>query len=216
MAAAVKSPARVPQRLPMILFAAGCVALLFALFAAGMLWWQSSRALVGTDLQGVSAPGFSLVDQDGQQISLAQFQGKPVALTFLYTHCLDACPLIADEMRQASDRLGSDAGKVAMLAVSTDPRHDDRVSVVNFTQVHGMAGRWHYLMGSPEQLSPIWKAYYIGVTPGDQMGSALGENEVIHSEAVYLIDKTGHERALLGLPFSAGDLANDLRKLLSE
>jgi protein SCO1 len=139
-----------------------------------------------------------------------------VALTFLYTQCPDACPLIADELRQASDMLGPDAGKVAMLAVSTDPRHDDRAAAVNFSQVHSMAGRWHYLLGSPAQLSPVWKDYYIGVTPGDQAGSPLGENEIMHSEAVFLIDKTGRERVLLGLPFSAKDLAADLKKLLSE
>jgi len=38
----------------------------------------------------------------------------------------------------------------------------------------------------------------------------------MHSEAVFLLDKTGRERVLLGLPFSAKDLAGDLRKLLSE
>jgi protein SCO1 len=204
------------HKLPLFLFTAGCMALLLALVAAGLLYWQKSQALVGTPLDGGQAPAFALVDQDGQQVSLAQFRGKPVALTFLYTHCPDACPLIADEMRQAADRLGGDAGNVAMLAISTDPVHDDRAAVVNFSQQHGMAGRWHYLLGSPEQLSPVWKAYYIGVTPGSEAGSPLGDNEVIHSEAVYVIDKAGRERVLLGLPFSARDLADDLRKLVAE
>lgn len=210
------SPRRAPSFLLPWIAAGGFVALLLVVMAALLLHWQNSRALAGTSLDGISAPPFSLVDQDGQQVSLAQFRGKPVALTFLYTHCPDACPLIADELRQATDMLGADAGKVGVLAISTDPRHDDRVSAVNFGQVHGMADRWHYLLGSPEQLAPIWKSYYIGVTPGDQAGSALGENEVIHSEAVFLIDKAGRERVLLGLPFSARDLADDLRKLLAE
>jgi len=192
------------------------VALLLAVISAGMLYFRHASGLVGTDLGAAPAPGFTLTDYTGQQVSLDQFRGKPVALTFLYTHCPDACPLIADQLRQASDLLGPDAAKVAMLAVSTDPRHDDRAAVLNFSQVHGMEGRWLYLLGSPEQLAPVWNAYYIGVTPGNEAGSPLGENEIIHSEAVFVIDKAGRERALLGLPFSARDLASDLRKLLNE
>lgn len=178
---------------------------------AGSLYFHRSQSLTGLDLGRTPAPPFSLVDQDGQQVSLAQFRGQPIVLTFLYTHCPDACPLIADQLRQTSDLLGPDARKVALLAVSTDPRNDDRVSAVNFTAVHGLTGRWHYLLGSPAQLSPIWQGYYIGVSPGDP-----AINEVVHSEAVFVIDKAGQQRALLGLPFSAKDLASDLRKLLSE
>ncbi|MFI5270059.1 MAG: SCO family protein [Chloroflexota bacterium] len=215
MAAIAKHPATA-TKLPRLLLVAGGASLALMVFAGIMLYLQHASSLAGTGLDGTPAPPFALTDQDGQQVSLEQFRGKPVALTFLYTHCPDACPLIADELRQASDMLGPDSGKVAILAVSTDPRHDDRVSAINFGQVHGMTGRWHYLLGSPDQLSPVWKSYYIGVTPGDQAGSALGENEIMHSEAVFLIDKTGRERVLLGLPFSAKDLAKDLRKLLSE
>jgi protein SCO1/2 len=203
-------------RVPLILLGVGCAGLLLAVFAAVMLYLQLPRPLAGTDLAGTPAPPFTLTDQDGQQVSLAQFRGKPVALTFLYTHCPDACPLIADELRQATDQLGADKARVAVLAVSTDPRHDDRVSAVSFTQTHGLQGRWHYLLGSPEQLAPVWRDYYIGVTPGSDMGSALGDNEITHSEAVYLIDKAGRERALMGLPFSARDLASNLRRLLAE
>jgi protein SCO1/2 len=200
--------ARIPLRL---LTAVGCAALLLACAAGAALYLQRARSLSGLDLGRTPAPGFSLVDQDGQQISLSQFRGRPVVLTFLYTHCPDACPVIADELRQTNELLGPDAAKVAMLAVSTDPRGDDRASAVNFTQMHGLTGRLHYLLGSPDQLSPIWQAYYIGVSPGDPAG-----NEITHSEAVFVIDKTGQERALLGVPFSAKDLASDLRRLLSE
>ncbi len=194
----------------------GGAALLLAIASAALLYLRQASGLVGTDLGRVPAPEFTLTDYTGEQLSLTQLRGKPVALTFLYTHCPDSCPLIADQLRRAQDLLGSDNDKVAFVAISTDPRHDDRASVANFSQVHGLEGRWRYLLGSPEQLAPVWKAYYIGVTPGNEMGSSLGDNEVIHSEAVFLIDKTGRERALLGVPFKAQDLAANLRKLTRE
>ena len=205
---AVAGPRAAFAGISRLLILAGIIPLAMLSLGAGMLYLQRANALAGTPLDAIPAPQFALTDQNGRQVSLEQFRGEPVALTFLYTHCPDACPLIADEMRQAADMLGPNSGKFAMLAVSTDPRHDDRAAALNFSQVHGMTGRWHYLLGSPDQLSPVWKSYYIGVTPGD--------TEVMHSEAVFLIDKQGRERALLGLPFSAKDLAGNLRKLLNE
>src|SRR5439155_25348111 len=54
--------------------------------------------LQATDLGNQPAPNFQLTDQAGQKISLAQFKGKPVVLTFLYTHCPDICPLTAEHL----------------------------------------------------------------------------------------------------------------------
>lgn len=192
--------------------ASAVAAVAVMLACAGIiLYLQRAGTLTGLDLGRTPAPGFSLTNQDGQRMSLDQFRGQPVVLTFLYTQCPDVCPLIADQLRQTSDLLGPVAPKVAMLAISTDPRHDDRASVLKFSQVHGMSGRWNYLLGSPDELTPVWQAYYVGVTPGDP-----AINEIVHSDALFLIDKQGRERTLLGVPFSAKELASNLRKLLAE
>ncbi len=76
--------------------------------------------LQGTYLGSVAAPGFHLTDQAGQPISLAQFKGKPVVLTFFYTHCPDACPLTAEKLHQTMVDLGSNAQKVGVIAVSVE------------------------------------------------------------------------------------------------
>src|SRR4051812_3887778 len=44
------------------------------------------------------APDFTLVNQFGEPQQLSTFRGKPVALTFIYTNCIDVCPLIAYNM----------------------------------------------------------------------------------------------------------------------
>src|SRR5437016_1262618 len=116
MAAIAERPARVPRGV-LVLAALATVALLLAVVAGLMLWRIQSAEPAGTDLGRTPAPPFSLVDQDGQQVSLAQFRGQPVVLTFLYTHCPDECPLIADQIRVATTQLGADSGKVGVLAV---------------------------------------------------------------------------------------------------
>jgi hypothetical protein len=61
----------------------------------------NSGGLDGTSMGGTPAPAFQLTDQNGQTISLAQFRGQPVVLTFMYTHCPDECPANAGKLHAA-------------------------------------------------------------------------------------------------------------------
>ena len=47
----------------------------------------------------VAAPAFTLDDQFGKRVSLADYRGKAVLLTFLYVECPDVCPLITAALR---------------------------------------------------------------------------------------------------------------------
>src|SRR5689334_18974017 len=66
-----------------------------------------STTLQGTNLGSTAAPDFLLKDQSGNAISLTQFKGKPVVLTFLYTYCPDVCPLTAEKIHTTMQSLGS-------------------------------------------------------------------------------------------------------------
>jgi len=172
----------------------------------------NSSGLQGTDLGGVPAPNFRLIDQFGRPISLAQFKGKPVVLTFLYTHCPDQCPLTAEKLHAVMLSLGSDAQRVGVVAVSTDPRRDTTAAALNFSQVHRMQNYWHYLLGTESELSPVWSSYsvYAAPTPTSTGGS------VAHTTAVYVIDKQGRERVFFGSDFTSAQLTRDLQILLKE
>jgi protein SCO1/2 len=175
---------------------------------------SQATALQGTDLGGVNAPDFHLTDQFGNAVSLSQFRGHPIVLTFLYTHCPDTCPLIADKLHLTLEKLGSDSSKVSVLAVSTDPKNDDQQSAYQFSQVHHLLNQWHFLIGDTAQLTPIWSAYHVyaqATTP-----TATDNNTVDHTIAIYVIDKQGHERVYLGEDFDPNVLASDLRTLLKE
>ena len=172
--------------------------------------WSKSHSLIGASMRMDPAPNFALINQEGQPVSLADFKGKPVVLTFLYTHCTDVCPIIADKLHNATDKLGADSSKVAIVAITTDPTHDDRASIERFSEQHGMTGRWSYLTGSPSQLEPVWKSYYVAA-------QLLPSNEVLHTAAVYVIDKQARERVYLdGGDFLPGELVHDLRVLMGE
>src|SRR4029450_1267661 len=71
------------------------------------------------------APAFTLTSQDGTQVSLADLRGKVVAVTFIYTSCIDTCPVLTALMAHVQDKLGQDFGeKVAFVSITVDPERD--------------------------------------------------------------------------------------------
>jgi len=150
---------------------------------------------------------FRLTDQDGRPVALSEFRGEVVALTFLYTTCEDACPIIVSQIRGALDDLGRD---VPVLAVSVDPPGDTPARAREFLLDQRMTGRMSYLLGSPAELEPVWKAY--GIQP-----QGRGKAAFDHSAHVVLIDREGRQR--IGHPAAKlrpEGLAHDLRVLQAE
>jgi len=71
------------------------------------------------------APEFSLTSQDGGQVTLADFRGKVVAVTFIYTLCTTTCPVLTPMMSFVQDQLGSNFGtKIAFVSITVDPERD--------------------------------------------------------------------------------------------
>jgi protein SCO1/2 len=175
---------------------------------------EGTSSLQGTNLGKVAAPGFRLVDQFGKRISLSQFHGHPVVLTFLYTHCPDVCPLIADKLHLTLEKLGSKSAQVGVIAVSTDPQGDDQAAAYQFSTVHHLLDQWHFLIGTHAELSPIWGDYHVSAAPVTSTTASPGA--VSHTTAIYVIDKQGRERAYLGEDFAPASLVSDLQMLLSE
>src|SRR4029077_10684168 len=150
------------------------------------------------------SPDFTLRDQDGQPVSVSALRGRVLAITFLDSHCKQLCPLEADQLAQAQKTLGI-AGQLSLLVVSVAPTTDTPDSERAFATTHHWTGDWHWLMGTPDQLTKVWKDYSIAVqvTPGD----------ILHSSVLYLVDKAGFQRAGWAGPIEPALLAHDVRLL---
>lgn len=107
------------------------------------------------------APALLLRNYDGRWVDLAQYRGRAVLVTFIYTHCPDVCPLIVGNLHTALGQLGRDAHKVKIVAVSTDPKGDTPSTVRRFLKAHQMTGRMDYLLGSASQLRRVWARWGI-------------------------------------------------------
>ena len=170
----------------------------------------NNSGLQGTDLDSTPAPDFHLKDQFGKQISLSQFKGRPTIVTFLYTHCPNVCPLVADKLHLVEQALGKDAPHVAILAVSMDPKGDSVSAALNFSKAHKLVNSWHFLVGTLNQLAPVWSSYTVDAQ------AATSSGIVTHSTFIYVIDKEGRERVLLANDFTVPQLTGDLKILLTE
>lgn len=189
--------------------------LLMALFGAAGIFLtprasSPAVALAGTDLKDHPAPAFSLPDQWGKVTTLRQFHGHPVIVTFMDSTCTTLCPIATEKIGEALAMLGADGRKVGVVAISTAPEADIPATIRAFSQAHGLWQRWHFLNASRAVLTPIWKGYWIFAAPAH--ASLAARNT--HTQATFVIDAAGRERALFTSEMTATALARDLRILL--
>lgn len=69
-----------------------------------------------------TAPALGLVDQHGRSVSLEQFRGRPVLVTFAYAHCQTVCPVIVHQVTAA--RRAATGLHPVTLIVTLDPQRD--------------------------------------------------------------------------------------------
>src|SRR6516225_4016843 len=158
------------------------------------------------------APDFVLTSQDGGEVKLADLRGKVVAVTFIFTRCIDTCPVLTPMMSFIQDRLGSDFGtKIAFISITVDPERDTPKVLKEYGEAFGanFTG-WFFLTGSPQAIADVARRY--GVF------AAKSENgNVDHTFLTSIIDPHGVLRVqYLGVRFDPEEFRLDLLSLVNE
>lgn len=178
------------------------VAMVLSLLLSGTALVSSYKLLAGPRpiaSDRPEAPTFTLVDQRGREVALADLRGKPVLLTFLYTHCTTACPRILSSIRQALDRSGAPPGALEVVAVSVDPERDTPQRLAVFSRAFPPS--WLFLSGEPARVARTWAAYKIAVERDEASGrralAPAAENEPTgqapgHAALAAHAEHTGH------------------------
>jgi protein SCO1/2 len=162
----------------------------------------------GTDLHDDPAPPFTLTDQHGATISLQSLRGHPVVLAFMDATCTEQCPIMVQYLNWTTQYLGSrKTAQVAWVAISVNPNNTPAQATA-FLAKNQAAMNIHFLLGTQAQLAPLWKAYYIGVEPG--------QTDVAHTSGLYVIDQQGREREWVDAGFDPKALSADLQTVLGK
>lgn len=158
------------------------------------------------------APNFSLHDQDGRPVSVAANRGHPVIVTFVDPLCRNFCPLEAQVLNQMERHIPA-ARRPVILAVNVDVYASARRYLLQDDREWRLVPEWRWAIGRPADLAAVWKNYRIEVKVTTSRINGTVTYGIDHTEAAYVLDATGHERALFAWPFNPQDLEHVLRQL---
>ena len=169
---------------------------------------DSARSPVGQEV-----PDFPLVNQDGKQIHLHQYQGKVLLVTFIYTRCPlpNYCPLMSKNFEQISQAVRHDPAlstSAHLLSISIDPEYDKPAVL----RAYGLecAGnpppfdRWEFASGTPEQVRKV--AEFFGLKYWTENG------QIVHALVTALIGPEGKVvKVYRGNDWQPPQVVSDLR-----
>jgi peroxiredoxin Q/BCP len=150
------------------------------------------------------APNFHLADADGNPVSLAALRGGNVIVTFVDPKCTTFCPRESLVLNDAIRMLPA-AERPAIVAVNVNPPVRDAATLHAEARRFRWLPQWRWAVGTDAKLQAVWRAYRIAVMPA--------KGDIIHTEAAYVVDARGDQRALFLWPFRARDVAAELRQL---
>ncbi len=164
----------------------------------------------GVMLGGVPAPDFTLKDLTGATVTLASLKGRPTILTFFDSVCPHTeCSLMAQYLNITAQDMGADANKVNWVAVSVNPWDDTPKTAEAFLSGHQVKVHMTYLLGSQDQLQPLWDLLHI-------QSNLDCNNIAIHSTGVYLLDSQTHEQVFMDEGFDPSVLSKDVQRVLRD
>jgi protein SCO1/2 len=158
------------------------------------------------------APEFRLTSQDGAPVSLSDYRGRVVAVTFIFTTCTDTCPLLTAKMAGVQNDLGDKFGaKIAFVSITVDPEHDTPAVLKDYAETFGADLKgWAFLTGAPATIEAVGHRY--GIYAGN---NATGG--VDHTFLTSIIDGQENIRVqYLGVRFDPDEFRHDLLGLLDE
>ena len=158
------------------------------------------------------APDFRLLDQFGRAVSLSSLRGRPVIVTFIDPLCRNYCPLEAKQLNELVRGLPA-AKRPAIVAVSVNVYGNARANLLQDVAKWRLVPEWRWAVGGNRRLASVWRRYQIGVLVTTKRVAGVTVHEVSHTEAAYLIDGRGYERALFLWPFQAQDVRAALARV---
>jgi protein SCO1/2 len=161
------------------------------------------------DAADPAAP-FSLTDQSGAQVSLADLRGKAVLLDFIFTHCPGPCPILTGVKATVQSSLGKEVlAQTHFVSITLDPARDTPEVLLAYAQARQLdLVNWSFLTGSLEAIDGVLRAYGVGRVP-------VEGGDIQHTVATFLIGPDGQiESRYLGSGTAPATLQADLEALL--
>lgn len=147
-----------------------------------MIGTRSSAVAVGQ-----AVPDFTLIDQDGHPITLAQFRGEVVAINFIYTSCAlpQFCFRMTNSFGVLAKRFKNQMGRdLVLLTVTFDPLRDHPERLAEYaSQWKANHEVWHFLTGTVPEVKRVCGLFGVDFFPDEGL--------INHSSHTAIIDRQG-------------------------
>ncbi|HTI98771.1 MAG TPA: SCO family protein [Dongiaceae bacterium] len=159
----------------------------------------------------VAAPGpnplldYKFTNELGQAVSLNDFRGQVLALTFFYTRCPlpNACPRLSRNFEEAAQKLAALPRAPARwhcLSISFDPGYDTPATLKAYGEsYHYDPEHWSFLTGSPDKIGELARACGMEYAPDG--------GTIQHNFRTLIIDAAGHLQMVFPM---GGDLSDQI------
>lgn len=140
-----------PERIARLLVALACAAGTAALAASAPTGEAAAARRALSESQaamGRPVGDFRFTDSKGRDVGLADFRGRPLLVSFVYTGCFQACPVatqfLMEAVKTARKALGDDRFQV--VSIGFNQPFDNPVAMAAFARKNGIDDpRWSFL-----------------------------------------------------------------------
>ena len=142
-------------------------------------------------LDDYSDSRFELINQNGETVLFPDdFQGAPLVVGFIYTHCPDICSFITANISAVYEEL-DDPGNTQFVLVTFDPERDTPDVLKQYANAFQMDREpFHFLTGDTETVNSLMQR--VSVRTQESYSRELDDGERVyfinHSDKILLID----------------------------
>ncbi|OIQ40896.1 MAG: SCO family protein [Bacteroidetes bacterium MedPE-SWsnd-G1] len=128
---------------------------------------------------------FSLINQNGENITQEDYKDKIYVADFFFTRCQTICPIMTNNMIKVQEAFKNDPD-IMLLSHSVTPAMDSIPVLRDYADMKGVDDKkWHVTTGDKKHIYNLArKSYFAVVDEGDG-----GVQDFIHTENFVLIDK---------------------------
>ena len=166
---------------------------------------RASQAAVGR-----VASGYRLVDSHNRPLDLAEFRGRPLVLSFVYTNCYAICSGMTLHLREVVRvaRAALGAQSFSVITVGFDTSHDTPARMLAYGRDRGIVDPgWHFASADAATIRRMT----------DDMGFTWSESPrgFDHITQVTVLDGAGRvAQQVYGQDFAPPELVEPLKQLL--
>lgn len=153
--------------------------------------WFENTAQIPDDFHKIRP--FELVNQNGEIVTQADFEGKVYVADFFFTTCPGICPKMTANMVDVQAAFLEDPS-VLLLSHSVTPTRDSVEMLRSYADLKGVKDeKWHLVTGDRSLIYELGRRYYFAE---ENLGLEKSDEDFLHTENFLLVDHAGYLRGI--------------------